>query len=128
MEVGHKGSKNLLPAESSSEGEQLNEIAPNEDPNEGPVPEDDEQDNAEADQEHDSDRHQKGNEDLLEEVSEQGSELFETDSSNDQEGSFGNADNQNSSLGSEKILTVDGQGRDIVAGSPTKIMAQQDEP
>lgn len=94
------------------------------------MPVDEEQDNAEADQEHDSDRNQKGNEDLLEEVSEQGSELFETDSSNDQEGSFGNVDNP--SLGSEKILTVDGQGRDIVAGSPTKLtntpMGQQDQP
>ena len=104
------------------------------------------EDNAEADQvlerlaedAHDSDRevirasgrrgsNQKGNEDLLEEVSEQGSELFETDSSNDQEGSFANVRNQNDGLATPKLLTVDGQGRDIVAGSPTKIPTKVDE-
>ena len=92
------------------------------------MPAEEEQDNAEADQEHDSDRNQKGNEDLLEEVSEQGSELFETDSSDDQEGCPRNAGDQHSSMGSEKILTAAGQGRDIVAGSPTKAMAQPDQP
>ena len=48
------------------------------------------------------------------------SELYETDSSNDQ-GSFIHANDNNSSSSSEKLLGTGMQGEDIVAGSPSKL-------
>ena len=48
------------------------------------------------------------------------SELYETDSSNDQ-GSFIHANENNSSSSSEKLIGAGMQGEDIVAGSPSKL-------
>ena len=62
-------------------------------------------------------------------VSEQGSELFETDShtsSNEQEeAAFADVQDHHSASSSEKLPAVEEQGRDIVAGSPTKIPAAE---
>ena len=60
---------------------------------------------------------------MLQEVSEQGSELFETDSS------CGEEDVENvekTSLHSDKLLAPEEQGKDIVAGSPTKVSKEQE--
>jgi hypothetical protein len=66
---------------------------------------------------------------LIEAVSEQGSELFETDShtsSNGQEEAvFADVQDHHSASSSEKLPSVEEQGRDIVAGSPTKIPAAE---
>lgn len=63
-------------------------------------------------------------EERLEEVSEQGSELFETDSScGGQEEVTINPDGALADLG----LDLPGQGKDIVAGSPTKINRKVNE-
>ena len=64
-------------------------------------------------------------EDRLEEVSEQGSELFETDSSC-AEGQEEVTINQDGS-GIENPIMADGEGKDIVAGSPTRIGRKVDE-
>jgi hypothetical protein len=50
--------------------------------------------------------------------------LFETDSSCCGEEDDQNNDNEKISISSENILTADGQGKDIVAGSPTKLGRQ----
>lgn len=64
-------------------------------------------------------------EDRLEEVSEQGSELFETDSSCG-EGQDMVTINQDGS-GIENPIMDDGEGRDIVAGSPTRLGRKADD-
>ena len=57
---------------------------------------------------------------LDEDASAAPSELYETDSSNDQS-SFINANDNNSSSSSEKLIGPGLQGQDIVAGSPSKV-------
>lgn len=66
---------------------------------------------------------------LIAAASEQGSELFETDShtsSNEREdAAFADVQDHHSASSSEKLPAVEEQGRDIVAGSPTKIPATE---